>query len=76
MASPRRKGRQWVKKPHGEYVWEDLRDPPASQVQAYRTIRQGDHVVRIAILRNGKTVATSVGHPKTERKAERKKRKR
>lgn len=67
VASSRRKSK-WVEKPHGKYLWEDLRDPPKAQVKGYRTIRQGDHVVRVALLRSGKTVATSIGHPKSERK--------
>lgn len=60
------------KKPTGKYLWQDLQDPPKSQVKGYRTVRQGDHVVRVAILkgkgpRGGRTVATSIGHPLNEK---------
>ena len=58
----------------GKYVWQDFKDPPKSQVLKYRTVKQGDHVIRVAVLkkkgpRGGRTVAVSVGHPKTERKS-------
>ena len=58
----------------GKYVWEDFKDPPKSQVLRYRTVKQGGHVIRVAVLkkkgpRGGRTVAVSVGHPKTEKKA-------
>lgn len=58
----------------GKYVWEDFKDPPKNQVLRYRTVKQGDHVIRVAVLkkkgpRGGRTVAVSVGHPKTERKS-------
>jgi len=61
------------KKPTGRYVWEDYRNPPKRLVLGYRTVKtKGGHVVRVAILRKkgprgGRTVATSVGHPITER---------
>jgi len=58
----------------GKYVWEDFKDPPKNQVLRYRTVKQGDHVIRVAVLkkkgpRGGRTVAVSVGHPKTEKKS-------
>ena len=61
-----------VTKPN--YVVEDLRDPPKRDVEGYRTVRRGNHLIRVAILkrkgpRGGRTVATSVWHPKSERKA-------
>jgi hypothetical protein len=55
------------------YVVEDLRNPPKSQVLGYRTKKlPGGHLVRVAILkrkgpRGGRTVATSIWHPKSER---------
>lgn len=76
MATSRRrsrsKGTKVVVKPH--YVVEDLPNPPESEVKAYRTVRQGNHLVRVAVLkrkgpRGGRTVATSIWHPKSERKS-------
>lgn len=57
----------WVEKRN--YIVEDLRDPPRSQVLRYRRKRQGDHLINIAVLRSGKSVATSIWHPKDESKA-------
>jgi len=69
-----RKAIKIEKKPSGNYVWEDFKNPPKSKVVGYRTVKQGDHVVRVAILkgrgpRGGRTVATSVGHPLSEKKS-------
>lgn len=57
------------------YVVEDFKNPPKSQVIAYRTKKLPDgHLARIAILkkkgpRGGRTVITSLWHPKTERES-------
>ena len=53
---------------------EDLPNPPESKVQGYRTVRRGRHLIRVAILRGrgprgGRTVATSIWHPRSERKS-------
>ncbi len=55
------------------YRIEDYRNPPKSQVLGYRTKKAGDHLVRLAILRRkgprgGRTVATSLWHPKSEKR--------
>jgi len=70
----RRKVLKVEKKPTGKYVWEDYKNPPKRDVIGYRTVKQGNHVIRVAILRRkgprgGRTVVTSVGHPLTERKS-------
>lgn len=56
------------------FVVEDFKNPPKRQVIGYRRKKVGGHVLIIAILRKkgprgGRTVVTSVWHPKTERKA-------
>lgn len=71
MAS-KRKATKIVQKPH--YVVEDYRNPPKNQVLRYRRKKVGSHILNIAVLkkegpRGGRTVVTSVWHPKTERKS-------
>ena len=56
----------------GKYVWQDFKDPQKRDVLRYRTVKKGGHVIRVAVLkkkgpRGGRTVAVSIGHPKTER---------
>ncbi len=54
------------------YVVEDYKNPPKKQVLGYRTVKTpSGHLVRVAILRKkgprgGRTVATSIAHPKKE----------
>lgn len=62
-----------VTKPN--YVVEDLKNPPKSQIQGYRRVKtKSGHIINVAILkkkgpRGGRTVATSIWHPKKEWKA-------
>lgn len=56
------------------FVIEDFRNPPKKQVSEYRRKKVGNHVLTIAVLRRegprgGRTIVTSVWHPKTERKS-------
>jgi hypothetical protein len=55
------------------YVVEDYKNPPKRNIVAWRKKKVGSHVLTLAILnkkgdREGRTVVTSVWHPKTERK--------
>lgn len=52
------------------YVVEDYKNPPKSQVAKWRRKEVGGHILNIAVLKNGKTVVTSVWHPKTERSSD------
>lgn len=69
----KRKAHSTITKPN--YVVEDFRSPPKSQVKGYRTVRlPGGHLARVAILkkpgpRGGRTRITSLWHPKTERRS-------
>lgn len=56
------------------YVVEDFKNPPEDEVIGYRRKRVDGHLLTLAILkdkgpRGGRTVVTSVWHPKTEKKA-------
>lgn len=54
------------------WVIEDFPNPPESDVKAYRRIRppkQKNHLITVAVLKNGKTQVTSIWHPDTEKKA-------
>lgn len=70
-----RKAIKTVTKPN--YVVEDLKNPPKSQILGYRRVKtKSGHIINVAILkkkgpRGGRTVATSLWHPKKEWKAER-----
>ena len=57
------------------YVVEDLRNPPKDQIAGYRRKKVGGHVLTLAILRRagprgGRTIVTSVWHPKGEKEAD------
>lgn len=55
----------------GDYVVEDLPNPKG-KIVGYRRIRPPDqpgHIINIALLEGGGSKATSVWHPKTERKS-------
>ena len=72
VAPRKRRAAKVVTKPN--YVVEDFRNPPKNQVLRYRTVRRGKHLLRVAVLkrkgpRGGRTVVTSVWHPKSERKS-------
>ena len=49
----------------GRYLWEDVANP--RNVEKYRRRRVNGHVLTIAVLKNGKTVVTSIGHPREEK---------
>jgi len=54
------------------YIVEDLPNPPKSKVKGYRRVRakkQKGHLITVALLKGGGSVATSIWHPKSERKA-------
>lgn len=60
------------------YTIVDYKNPPKRLVAGYRRKRVGNHLLTIAILkkkgpRGGRTVVTSVWHPKTESAKRRKK---
>jgi len=71
----KRKAVKVVQKPN--YTVVDYRNPPRKQILRYRTVKtKTGHLVRGAVLRRkgprgGRTVATSVWHPKSERKSRR-----
>lgn len=75
MAKAKRKERKPIKIEHTEnYVVEDYKNPPAKDVVAYRRKKVDGHVLTLAILkkkgpRGGRTVVTSIWHPKTEKKS-------
>jgi len=46
------------------YIVEDLRNPPESQVRAYRRKRVGDNLLTIAFLKGGGSRVTSIWKPK------------
>lgn len=55
------------------YVVEDFKNPPKKEVKDYRTVKKGDHLIKVAILkeegpRGGRTKATSLWHPESEYK--------
>jgi len=52
------------------YVVEDYKNPPKSQVAKWRRKEVNGHLLTIAVLKNGETRVTSVWHPKTERKSD------
>lgn len=59
-----------VEKPN--FIVEDLKNPPKDKIKGYRRIRppnQKGHLVNIALLKGGGSVATSVWHPKSEKKS-------
>ncbi len=64
------------------YVVEDYRNPPKKDIVGYRRVKtKSGHIVNVAILkkkgpRGGRTVATSVWHPKSEWEKEKKRRRR
>lgn len=68
----RRKAIKVEHKPN--YVVEDYRNPPRRLVRAYRTVKTpSGHLIRVAVLRRegprgGRTVATSIWHPKAEKR--------
>lgn len=68
------KKRKTIKIEHTKnYVVEDYKNPPKKDVVAYRRKKVDGHVLTLAILkkkgpRGGRTVVTSIWHPKTEKK--------
>jgi len=74
VATKKRKVIKRVKTPN--YEVEDYKNPPEDEVLGYRTIKQGAHRIRVAIMkrkgpRGGRTRVTSVWHPKGERRKKR-----
>jgi len=51
-----------------EFAWL-YKNPPSKKIAKWRRKKIGSHIVNLAILKNGKSVSTSVWHPKTERKS-------
>jgi hypothetical protein len=73
-------GEQMARKPVSlkrtkNFLVEDYRNPPKRQVLAYRSKKtKDDHVLTVAVLkkegpRGGRTVLTSLKHPKGEKRA-------
>lgn len=68
-----RKAIKIEKKPN--YVVEDYRNPPKNKIAGYRRKKLASgHILNLAIMKGtspkgGKTVVTSVWHPKTEKKS-------
>lgn len=73
MAKAKKKERKPIKIEHTKnYVVEDYKNPPAKDVVAYRRKKVDGHVLTLAVLkkkgpRGGRTVVTSIWHPKTEK---------
>ncbi|MGB9886904.1 MAG: hypothetical protein ACPLRW_07905 [Moorellales bacterium] len=64
------------------YVVEDYKNPPEKDIIGYRRVKtKSGHIINVAILkkkgpRGGRTVATSLWHPKSEKRTEKAARKR